>query len=68
MQQADVHCAFCNGAYYSAQAPGSLFFPQVHFSYLFFPWHRYYLYFHESILGSLIDDPAFALPYWNWDN
>ena len=65
-QQADVHCAFCNGAYYSAQVTDKLL--QIHFNYLFFPWHRYYLYFHESILGSLIDDPAFALPYWNWDN
>ncbi|KHN07285.1 Polyphenol oxidase A1, chloroplastic [Glycine soja] len=41
---------------------------KVHFSWLFFPFHRWYLYFYERILGSLIDDPTFALPYWNWDN
>mgnify|MGYP000338368432 FL=1 len=40
----------------------------MHFSYLFFPWHRYYLYFHERILGSLIGDPSFALVFWNWDD
>ncbi|MCL7045065.1 hypothetical protein MKW94_017734 [Papaver nudicaule] len=41
---------------------------QVHNSWLFFPFHRYYLYFHEKILGSLIGDPTFALPFWNWDS
>ncbi|KAL5575468.1 hypothetical protein UlMin_017167 [Ulmus minor] len=64
--QADVHCAYCNGAY------GQVGFKdvdlQVHFSWLFFPFHRWYLYFYEKILGSLIDDPTFALPYWNWDS
>ncbi|PHT93286.1 Polyphenol oxidase B, chloroplastic [Capsicum annuum] len=29
---------------------------------------KWYLYFYERILGSLIDDPTFALPYWNWDH
>ncbi|CAN1165969.1 Polyphenol oxidase, chloroplastic [Linum perenne] len=27
-----------------------------------------HLYFFELILGKLIDDPNFALPYWNWDS
>ena len=28
---------------------------------------RFYLYFHERILGKLIGDDTFALPFWNWD-
>ncbi|KAK4364840.1 hypothetical protein RND71_016198 [Anisodus tanguticus] len=62
-QQANVHCAYCNGAY---KIDGKEL--QVHESWLFFPFHRWYLYFYERILGSLIDDPTFALPYWNWDH
>ncbi|XP_051152310.1 polyphenol oxidase I, chloroplastic-like [Andrographis paniculata] len=65
-QQARVHCAYCNSAY--PQAPGSDLKLQVHFSWLFFPFHRWYLYFYERILGKLIGDPTFALPFWNWDN
>ncbi|GKB84095.1 polyphenol oxidase I, chloroplastic-like protein [Tanacetum coccineum] len=67
LQQARIHCAYCNGAY-SQSSSG---FPdkeiQIHNSWLFFPFHRWYLYFYERILGSLIDDPTFALPFWNWD-
>ncbi|MBA0748319.1 hypothetical protein Gogos_005158 [Gossypium gossypioides] len=39
MQQANIHCAYCNGAY-----------SQV------------------GILGKLIGDPDFAMPFWNWDS
>ncbi|XP_060207950.1 polyphenol oxidase B, chloroplastic-like [Lycium barbarum] len=62
-QQANIHCAYCNGAY---MIDGKKL--QVHESWLFFPFHRWYLYFYERILGSLIDDPTFGLPYWNWDH
>jgi polyphenol oxidase len=55
--QASFHCQFCAGS--DAD--------QIHGSWWFFPWHRAYLYFHEKILGSLIGDPSFALPYWNWE-
>ncbi|XP_021906253.1 polyphenol oxidase, chloroplastic-like [Carica papaya] len=65
MQQANVHCAYCDGAYEQVGFPGVEL--QVHFSWLFFPFHRYYLYFYEKILGKLIGDPTFALPFWNWD-
>ncbi|KAK7246546.1 hypothetical protein RIF29_41415 [Crotalaria pallida] len=64
-QQADVHCANCNGAYHQVGFPDLDI--QVHNSWLFFPWHRWYLYFYERILASLINDPTFALPFWNYD-
>ena len=37
-----------------------------HRSWLFFPWHRAYLYTFERICRELSGDQAFALPYWNW--
>uniref|UniRef100_A0A6V7QVN0 Tyrosinase copper-binding domain-containing protein n=1 Tax=Ananas comosus var. bracteatus TaxID=296719 RepID=A0A6V7QVN0_ANACO len=64
-QQANVHCAYCNGAYDQLGHPGVEL--QVHNSWLFFPWHRFYLYFNERILGKLIGNDTFALPFWNWD-
>ncbi|KAH7373379.1 hypothetical protein KP509_17G052800 [Ceratopteris richardii] len=64
--QANVHCAFCNGAYKQAGDDSVLF--QVHFSWLFLAWHRWYLYFHERILASLVGDPTFSLVFWNWDD
>ncbi|PHU29004.1 Polyphenol oxidase F, chloroplastic [Capsicum chinense] len=63
-QQANIHCAYCNGAYTTVGGKDL----QVHFNWLFFPFHRWYLYFYERILGSLIGESTFALPYWNWDN
>ncbi|MCL7023329.1 hypothetical protein MKW94_008038 [Papaver nudicaule] len=67
-QQANIHCAYCDGAYDQALTGFPKMEIQVHGSWLFFPFHRYYLYFHEKILGSLIGDPTFALPFWNWDS
>ncbi|KAH7373378.1 hypothetical protein KP509_17G052700 [Ceratopteris richardii] len=64
--QANVHCAFCNGAYKQAGDDSVLL--QVHFSWLFLAWHRWYLYFHERILASLVGDPTFSLVFWNWDD
>ncbi|KAL5575481.1 hypothetical protein UlMin_017180 [Ulmus minor] len=63
--QANVHCAYCNGAYDQVGFPDLDL--QVHNNWLFFPFHRYYLYFFEKILGKLINDPTFAIPFWNWD-
>ncbi|GER36493.1 polyphenol oxidase [Striga asiatica] len=65
-QQANVHCAYCDGAYDQTNLPDLEL--QVHNSWLFFPWHRWYIYFFERILGKLIDDSNFAIPYWNWDS
>jgi hypothetical protein len=41
---------------------------QIHGSYQFFPWHRAFLYFHERILGSLINDYTLRLTYFDWEN
>jgi polyphenol oxidase len=65
-QQANIHCAYCDGAYDQLGFPDMEL--QVHNSWLFFPFHRCYLYFFERILGSLINDPTFGIPFWNWDS
>lgn len=65
-QQANVHCAYCNLTYPQSGDPKVKL--QIHNCWHFFPWHRWYLYFYERILGELIGDPSFGLPFWNWDN
>ncbi|KAI3845513.1 hypothetical protein MKW92_033149 [Papaver armeniacum] len=65
MRQADIHCLYCTGAYNQENSDLVL---KIHKSWMFFPWHRMMLYFHERILGSLIGDDTFALPFWNWDS
>ena len=54
--QANIHCWFCS----VSPSP-------VHGNWQFFAWHRAYLYFHERILGKLINDSEFRLPYWDWE-
>ncbi|KAJ0974525.1 hypothetical protein J5N97_016490 [Dioscorea zingiberensis] len=66
IQQANVHCAYCDGIYNQSNFPNMTL--EVHGSWLFFPWHRMYLHFHEKILGKLIGDENFTLPFWNWDS
>lgn len=65
-QQANIHCAYCNNAYKQLGFPEDDF--PVHTNALFFPFHRCYLYFFERICAHLINDPTFALPFWNWDS
>ncbi|MCU1230896.1 MAG: hypothetical protein JWO97_3780 [Acidobacteria bacterium] len=61
MLQANVHCWYCGGG--NDQLAGE----EIHDGFWFFPWHRTYLYTLEKILGQLVGDPTFALPYWDWD-
>ncbi|XP_022726199.1 polyphenol oxidase I, chloroplastic-like [Durio zibethinus] len=63
-RQANLHCLFCTGAYEQQNSDTPL---SIHRTWLFFPWHRIMIYFHERILGSLIGDDTFALPVWTWD-
>lgn len=60
--QGAVHCWYCSGAVDGLNGM------EIHGSWWFLAWHRAYLHFHERILGSLIEDPTFALPYWDWDS
>ena len=39
---------------------------QVHFTWLFYPWHRAFLYFLEKKLQGAINEPSLALHYWDW--
>jgi polyphenol oxidase len=59
--QGIMHCWYCSGALDSIAGP------EIHGGWFFLPWHRAYLHFHEQILGHLIGDSSFALPYWDWD-
>jgi polyphenol oxidase len=57
-----MHCWYCSGA------TDALNGQEIHGGWWFLPWHRAFLYFHEMILGTLLGDPTFALPYWDWDS
>jgi tyrosinase len=37
-----------------------------HASWLFFPWHRAYVYCFEQICREVTGQPGFTLPYWDW--
>ena len=58
-------CAYCDSSFYFPVSKPSL---EVHQSWLFLPWHRMFLYFHERILDHLLEDDAFAVPFWHWDD
>ncbi len=62
MQQGDKHCWNCGGGLDGQTGE------EIHGSWLFLPWHRAFLYFHERILGALINDNSVRLAYWDWDN
>lgn len=53
-------------AWYCAQCGGSI--QDIHGRWTFFVWHRMFLYFHERILGLLVNDVTLRLPYWDWEN
>ncbi|KAL3508862.1 hypothetical protein ACH5RR_028263 [Cinchona calisaya] len=59
--QANIHCAYCDGGYYQDGYADSKLLLDVHFSWLFFPFHRWYLYFFERICQKYADDDTFAI-------
>ncbi|KAL2634381.1 hypothetical protein R1flu_005860 [Riccia fluitans] len=61
--QALLHCACSAGTLPNGN--GRL---DIHSGWLFQPWHRWFLYFHERILQHVLGDPTFTLHFWNWDN
>ncbi|XP_074309645.1 polyphenol oxidase, chloroplastic-like [Silene latifolia] len=65
-QQAKIHCAYCDASYPQFNNPDKRL--EVHGSWLFASFHRWYLFFFERIMGKLINKPEFALPFWNWDH
>jgi polyphenol oxidase len=62
-QYVSTHAQHCAGTGYQ----------QVHWSWLFLPWHRAYLFFVERRLAHILttvfetDGSKFALPYWDWE-
>src|SRR5215207_1721823 len=37
-----------------------------HNSWFFLPWHRVYLHYFERMIQFHLDDPTWALPYWDY--
>ncbi len=40
---------------------------KIHDHWLFLPWHRAFIYYHERILSSYLGSPPFRLPVWDWE-
>ncbi|GAQ80985.1 hypothetical protein KFL_000680010 [Klebsormidium nitens] len=57
--QARVHCVHCT----TSKTQG-----YIHNGWHFLPWHRAEIYYFEQSMQYLLQDPTFAMPYWEWDN
>jgi hypothetical protein len=55
-----------NGNVHSLYCTTSDYHTQIHYSWLFFPWHRAFLWALEKQMQAAINEPTFALPYWDW--
>ncbi len=55
-----------NGTVHSLYCATSNYATQIHYNWLFFPWHRAFLSFLEKQMQAAINEPGFALPYWDW--
>ncbi|WP_310397914.1 tyrosinase family protein [Hymenobacter sp.] len=55
-----------NGTVHSLYCTTSNYQTQIHYNWLFFPWHRAFLWALEKQLQAAINEPTLALPYWDW--
>lgn len=53
-------------AHHSMFCATNTFGYQVHYGWFFLPWHRAYLVNLEQKIRRLLNEPGFALPYWDW--
>ncbi|BBN04284.1 polyphenol oxidase [Marchantia polymorpha subsp. ruderalis] len=65
-RQNAIHCAYGTGSF--VQDGSTNLTIDIHLNWLFLPWHRMFVYFHERILQKLLGDPEFSLHFWNFDN
>jgi hypothetical protein len=67
--QANMHASLMTGNACPMGDPTNPMWEQCqHYSDLFFPWHRMYLYYFERILRAASGDPNLTLPYWNYES
>ena len=53
-------------AHHSLFCATNTFQYQVHYGWNFLPWHRAYLFNLEQKIRRILNEPSFALPYWDW--
>jgi len=53
-------------AHHSIFCATNTFQYQIHYGWFFLPWHRAYLFNLEQKIRRVLNEPAFALPYWDW--
>lgn len=53
-------------AHHSMFCATNTFGYQVHYGWFFLPWHRAYLVNLEQKIRRVLNEPGFALPYWDW--
>lgn len=53
-------------AHHSVFCATNTFQYQIHYGWNFLPWHRAYLFNLEQKIRRVLNEPSFALPYWDW--
>ena len=70
MQRTDCHVSFARQAWLHAyQCSATQEHPvDLHSTWLFLPWHRGFVFFHERMIQKLTNCPHFRLPAWDWSD